>query len=341
MRGAFSYLIIFFAVGVSTILIPVERLLSTLTDTEDMVESAKEADLHGELVTAMSASLENRNLHALKESSLAWDRNELSGMIRSAFPAEWFYQNLAHVHRGAIDGSSNLSVNLSDRKELLADNVGRWTEEHLQNLPDCDRNHWGRLPQSTDSLVIPPCKPPAWSAKLVVLAVESQTRAGLRVFPDTLNLASSTSEAITDSFRYLHELVITLKAGSYGFLLVLFLLLVIINRRHPGDMWFRVGITCILTGILVGTIAYLLHVALGSSFQQAEATEDMKLRLGDSTFLLPKEFAQPVWAFLEGWMSQYVRNMFILTGLFVVPGFIALAIRHFATQPEAPLRKLT
>jgi hypothetical protein len=349
MRAALSYLAAFFIVGIGATLIPTERLLHTLTDTDDLVSSARRSSLYEGAVAIVTQKIQRDFLQPLEGTPAQIDSGKVAACLQSAFPAEWFYHNLETLHRTMTTGEtgSPVFIHLSDRKELLIEAVLARMVQNLNDLPECDPRmalsvlrKWRPATSSLREL-IPNCRPlPAMEERLRSVLGQA-LRERIDFIPDTLDMnnALKPSEGnLVKAFREMRVFVSSFAVILYVFLLLLLGVVALINRNDRRLLLFRLGLPLLLTGLFIALAAFALNQLFDTHVAPQVNPEEVKIKMEDTTIAAGGAFGAVMLRFLTAWLGQYFTNLYVGALVFVLIGGFLVFVPRFLSPPEVPLR---
>lgn len=349
MRTALSYLAMFFIVGVGATLIPTERLLHTLTDTDDLISSARRSRVYEGAVTIVTQKIQRDYLKPLEGTPAQIDSVDVARCLQSAFPEEWFYHNLETLHRTMTTGEtgSPVFIPLSDRKELLIEAVLARMVQNLNDLPECDPRtalsvlrKW-RPTKSSLREWIPNCRPlPAMEEQLRSMLGQA-LRERIDFIPDTLDMAHALKPSegnLVESFRQMHVFVSSFAVILYLFLLLLLGVVALINRSDRRLLLFRLGLPLVLTGLCIALAAFALNYLFDTHVAPQVNPEEVKIKMEDTTIAAGGAFGAVILRFLTAWLGQYFTNLYVGALVFVLIGGLFVFVPRFLSPPDVPLR---
>lgn len=351
MRTALSYLAIFFIVGIGATLIPTERLLHTLTDTDDLLASARRSDLYEGIVSIVTTKIQRDYLEPLEGTPAQIDSADIAACWQSAFPEEWFYHNLETLHRTMAAQETNspsfVGIHLSDRKELLVDAVLTRMLRKLNDLPECDPQtvlsvlrKW-KPGRSSLRELIPACRPlPAMEERLKS-ALGQTLRESIDFIPDTLDMNNVLSPSEGNPVKLFRQLNIFVDSFALILYLILFLLLgviALINRDNRRLLLFRLGLPLFLTGLFVALATFALNQLFDTHIAPEVQSEEVVIKMEDTSIVAGGEFGVVTLRFLTAWIGRYFTNLYLGALVFVLIGGFLLFVPRFLSSPEAPLR---
>jgi hypothetical protein len=240
VKTIISHVLSFFFIALAVSIIPAERLIHELVDTERLVHVAQRSRTY-ERVAALLADTLSRMEPArrLCRTPLAISSEEIRSVLVRCFPEDWFFHQMRVFHRGLLarsDTGKPAAVRwiLSDRKELVTEHLIGLTAEKMASLPPCSERDAARIASLSHSPsrsvrvedLVPPCRPPAPLERRLLDGLRKPIAEWISALPDTVDSRTFTSSSLSvegslnlgDAERYRSRFALA------GYLLLLLLL---------------------------------------------------------------------------------------------------------------------
>lgn len=218
-----------------------DSIISSVTDQIDQQPSIKEADsanpeIRGVIEKTFDTSISKDATNQIIDGFYAWLDNK--------------------------DSEKPLNVDLKDTKQRLADNLGAYAAERIDDLPPCTPVELGAMSTGTNPLTAT-CRPPSYSKTQITNQVNANVLSSLSFLPDNYGVQESSNNGTewANLIRKIYKLS--------GFLPIVFILLfvssilmLLLVVKYP---WYRVammaGWSLVISGIGIGVFSILLTEA--------------------------------------------------------------------------------
>lgn len=359
MRTFFSYLFSVLATLFALTIIPVERLFDEIMNTQKIVESVKSADLYGQLTRLTAQKLiEQKAFENMKNNPLMPTKKEMTGVLQKSFPEDWFLNNLSATHAEMIrfmaDPASRkdhfIGMILTDRKNLLTDNLTTLIKTKIEALPECNTRDlikissvFSRLeknqPIEIGKLDLS-CKPPAKIQNLILKSIQKQTDNIISILPDTLHwlkdhARTDQNNSAFDELKSVYRFSQSFAFIGYGLLIFFLAMIVLINYKHMQIFLFRLGFPFILTAILLSIPFVFLIVKTNDIFTMSSMRFTSA---GTSIDSMLSDAAQIILSFIKTLTEHYCWNIIYFACILLIIGVgLIIGSQVLKIKPLSPL----
>lgn len=259
MRFIGSLFFGFIFVVVFIVYFALRAIVNLPTDTEALVGSLQEADLHGQMVSVLEASVEQQIKEAPGDKKYnAVILSKVKPIVSAVLPEDWFYETLTSAHSGFVtfleDGEDTTKIDLRERKKQLKEKLVTVGEE---TLALCEKHGGGEACESVKQ------------ATAAFTLLEGQINAAIDRVPDETNFTALASRSgkdvseLTESqeLKDLREgmsMVKKAKWAGLGILVFLLLIIGLVNFTGPPRALIAMGVVLVLSGgIYLGALSAL------------------------------------------------------------------------------------
>jgi hypothetical protein len=269
------------------------------------------------------------------EGGIPTSQPAIQAAITQAFPPSMVEQNtnrfitsmFAWIHGSTA--TPQFSIDLTQAKTNLADNIGTYVQQHLSGLPVCTLD---QMPTTVD-IYTATCVPPNFDVAAAVAQAKQQTNSsGFLSNPvlTSTTLPTNNGQSFTQNFEMIPKL--------YHWALILLYVLPIIIIGLAAAVIFlsatrrmgirRVSVTFVTTGITSVVLAcvgvFVLQRAIDALTKQGSATQPIQVKILRIVELL----------------GQDLRTWWVAIGaIFIVAGIMSLIVLRI-TRPKAEPGKL-
>ena len=357
MRTFFSY---FFGVTIALtalLIIPVERLFDEITDTQKLVDNVKTARLYEQIANLTAQKvLEQKPLQNIKTTPFMPSTEEMQKVVKDVFPEDWFLNNVGAVHRDLIgfmadpaaDKNHFAGIVITDRKNMLAENLALLMERKINSLPECTPQDLIRLRMSLTVLAKGTggfsknfelnCKPPEQVRSFILKSVRKDLDIVMSRLPDSLSLLKqdvSRKDSELGGLKSAYVFSQSFSAIGYGILFFLVAVIVLLNIKNVPKLLQRTGFPFILTSLLMSIPFFFLI----SESEKIFTTSSMQFKYSESSSdVINNEAAQLVISFIRSSTEHYSWNMVYLCGILFLMGIVMFVVsRVVKLEPLSPL----
>lgn len=354
MRFFASYFLAAIFACIALIVIPVERFFEEMMDTRKIIENVKTAELYHKLTKSVSEKfLAQKQIALLKDTPLMPTGDEAVGVIEKTFPEEWFYNNLSEAHSRLIETlkfpdahtDRTIGILISDRKNLLVENIVILVGKKLDELPHCTYSEWFKMSQTFLQLSKYPnreiqglnisCKPPQQFQNALLKIFQNQIEKAVDVFPDSLflelgkksNVKPQTAFEILQSvYRFSRSFTV----WGYGSLFLCLVLISLVNYPNLPNMAYRLGFAFICSAFLVAS-PFVWFLTKGKSIFSLSA---MGSSSGELSTEQMSDTSLLAISFIRSSVEQFSWNLIYFAGLILIIGIgLMAASRIMKIQP--------
>lgn len=356
MRTFLSYFFGLISTLIALFIIPVDRLFDETMDTQKLIENVRTAGIYEQMskLTAQKI-LEQKPIQNIRKSSLMPTEEEMQKVVKDVFPEEWFLNNIGAVHRDMIGFMADPVMNkyyfvgviLSDRKNMLTEELALFMESKINALPEC-------TPQDLMKMRMPllnigadgflknfelTCKPPDQVRNLILKNVRKDLDKAMSALPDSLSFLKqdypSKKGFDLEELKSIFFFSESFAAVGYGTLFFLLIVIGLINRKEIHHLLKRIGFPFILTALFMSIPFFILISNLDKIF----AMPTMQFRhSGTSIDPISDEAKRLVISFIRSSAEHYSWNMIYLCGLLFLIGVTLLVVsRIVKLEPLSPL----
>lgn len=359
MRTFFSY---FFGIAVTFLtvtFVPMERLLDEIMNTQKLIDNVKSANLYENLCRlTVQKIVEQKQLGLLVDTPLMPAQDDVRKVIQKTFPEEWLLNNLSASHADLIDfikdpvtdGRYFVGILLTDRKNLLSENLTMLIKAKMNSLPQC--THQELIKMSPSFLTMRKgmdidirklnvtCRPPEAVQKLLFKSLRIQIERAVDFLPDSLSLLRSTNGkndqiGIIRELKSLYRFSQTFAVFGYGVLLFFLMLIVIINYGNLSVLLHRLGFPFVLSGILLPLPFALLLAKSNDIF----SISSKQFTYGEAAVgSVSYEALRLIVFFVKSLTEQYSWNMiYFAVIIFIIGTGLFIWSRILRITPLSPL----
>ncbi len=274
MKTFLSHLLSFLFIALSASVIPSERLLNGLLDTDHLVQIVRESRTYDRLADLLADTLSRlESARSFSRTPLAFSTDDIRSVLVRSFPEDWFLNQLRLSHCWLLEDpsvrmkGSVVGWVVSDRKELVLENLMALASDKLASLPPCDKRDATRMAPllaSSDRLtrmedLVPHCRPPGPLEKKLMDRLRKPLASWLSALPDTMDIRKITSNGLrVEGSLDLHSA--DRYAGSFtlaGYLLLLLSLagMAAVNLDDRPRLLRRLSFALLWSGAMLSSIA--------------------------------------------------------------------------------------
>lgn len=357
MRTFFSYFFGLMITFISLLIIPVDRMFDQVMNTQKLLINVKTAGLHGQIAGLTTKMiLEQKPLQDINKTQIAPTEEEVQKIVNDVFPEEWFLNNIETVHRNLITfvtepvGRTDrfAGVIVSDRKNMLSENLSLLMAQKINALPDCApselikmRSFLPATNKGTGNFFYNfemNCKPPDPIRGLILKSVRKDLERAMNALPDSLILLRYDQiDKSGKEFKGLKSAFIfsqSFAAIGYGVLFSLFVVIAVINYKNLQNLLQRLGFPFILTSILMSIPFFFLISRMNDIF----TGNSMQFKYSKSSEPIGNEAAGLFISFIKTVTEHYCWDMIYFCGfLFLIGAALFAASRFSKLKPLSPL----
>ena len=357
MRAFFSYFLAVLVALLAFTIIPVERLFDEFMNTQKVSNSIKSADLYGKLslITA-EKMLDQEQFKSMKNSPLMPTQEEVQEILKKTFSKEWFLNNVAAAHEDLIHFISGpttkddyfLGIQLTDRKNLLTENITSFMNAKISELPQCTPKEIIRIGMSLTksgkssnadiSNLNITCRPPAQIQSMMMKVIQLKIDKAVSFLPDSLywhNNKDPKANNLLSWFKSLYLFSRSFTFIGYGLLLFFLLLIGLLNYNNAPIALYRLAFPFMFSGLLISIpFTWLL-----TKSDELFVIRSIHLTSGDS-FIDPgnSEALQLFVSLIKTLMDRYSWNLIYFAAILFVIGIGLIVVsRLMKMKPLSPL----
>ncbi|MBL7959064.1 hypothetical protein JNL27_02385 [bacterium] len=328
-------------------------------NTQKLIDNVQSANLHENLCRlTVQKIVEQKQFGLLINTPLMPAQDDVREVIQQTFPEEWLLNNLAAAHADLINFMKDpvtderyfVGILLTDRKNLLSENLTMLIEAKMNSLPQCTYQELIKMSPNfltmrkgmyiDISKLNVTCRPPEAVQKLLFKSLRIQIERAVNVLPDSLGLLKSTSGkndqiGIIRELKSLYRFAQSFAVFGYGVLLFFLMLIVIINYENLSVLLHRLGFPFVLSGILL-PLPFALFLAKSNEIFSMSSKH---FTYGEvSADSVSYEALHLIVSFVKSLAEQYSWNMVYLAVISLIIG-IGLIVwsRILRITPLSPL----
>lgn len=355
MRAFLSYFFGVICALIALLIIPIDRLFDEMMDTQKLIENVRTAGLYDQMskLTAQKI-LEQKPIQNIKKTPLMPTEDEMLKTVKDVFPEDWFLNNAGALHRDLISFMADPVVNkyhfvgviLSDRKNMLAEELALLMESKINALPECNpqdllKMRMPLLNKSADGFVKNfelTCKPPGRVRSLILKSIRKDLDRAMTALPDSLSILKqdypSNKEPDLEGLKSIFLFSKSFAAAGYGILFLLLIVITSINIRNMQNLLQRIGFPFILTSVFMSIPFFFLISRIDKLF----TLPSMNFKYSESGDPIGSEAIKLITSFLNTVTENYSWNMIYLCGILFLIGAGFFVVSRFASlKPLSPL----